>query len=627
MSAAIEQLIKQAVDLYEQNKLLEAEVRLKHALKVDPKNLPALQIMGLICATQLRYKEAEKNFKRAVILDPKNGAIHYNLAKVLQELGEHRESLFYHGKAIQLCPDNIEALLNYGKSLSKLGEHIKALNIFTGLVKINSNFYEALLNAGATLADLKRYDEALVFHNKAIDLKPEGYDAWANKGLTLSELKRFDEALSSLENAACLRPNHPMAWSNKGRILNQLKRFDEALISFDRSIHLKPDDYDAWANRGFTLSELKRFDEALASHEQAISLKPNYPEAWSNKGITLKEIRKFDEALISFNRAIDLEPNYHKALFNRGILQLQNLNFIDGWQDYEHRWNVQDLIDKKLKSTKPEWVGSKSHNRLLIWGEQGIGDQILFGSILNDLKEFPQEKIVALDGRLLSIFARSFPNYTFIDKDQYISEETYDEQISISSLGKFFRREISDFRNNLKPYLLFNNSTLIPKHQFGNNKNRKVLGISWRSSNPNLGNDKSATLLDFMSILKNINFEFINLQYGETEFEINQAQDLSKKPILTMPHVDLFNDFDSLLSMMNACDVILTTSNSTAHFAGACGKKVLLLLPYSVGKFWYWADINGISLFYPNVKVFQQKSQGDWSNPINEINTYLSQVE
>lgn len=91
----------------------------------------------------------------------------------------------------------------------------------------------------------------------------------------------------------------------------------------------------------------------------------------------------------------------------------------------------------------------------------------------------------------------------------------------------------------------------------------------------------------------------------------------------TINNLNLFDDIDGLLGAIESCDVVVTTSNTTAHLAGACGKETLLLLPKAVGKFWYWQDINNISLWYPSIKVFRQNKQGDWSDPVNKAREYL----
>lgn len=260
----------------------------------------------------------------------------------------------------------------------------------------------------------------------------------------------------------------------------------------------------------------------------------------------------------------------------------------------------------------------------MVWAEQGIGDQILFSSILDDLRLLPQQIIVALDHRLLKIFSRSFPEYLFIDRGHYICEDQYDEHISLGSLGQFYRNTLVDFQLSQNPFLLADD--LIKQDiqaLFKRISNNRKCGLSWKSTNPKIGDDKSIPLIDLLPILSNKDWDFINLQYGEIKDEIDSLRGISGREIFITPDIDLKNDMDSLFAMVDACDLIITTSNSTAHIAGALGKDVILLLPFSVGKFWYWQEINGKSLFYKTVRVFQQQVQGNWNYPVNEVKNYL----
>jgi ADP-heptose:LPS heptosyltransferase len=99
-------------------------------------------------------------------------------------------------------------------------------------------------------------------------------------------------------------------------------------------------------------------------------------------------------------------------------------------------------------------------------------------------------------------------------------------------------------------------------------------------------------------------------------------QDLGRE-ILSLDEIDLFEDVDGALSIISACNIVVTSSNSTAHLAGALGKETLLIVPYSVGRFWYWHAINGKSIWYPSVTVFEQEHQGDWSAPVKAVKQYL----
>jgi ADP-heptose:LPS heptosyltransferase len=119
------------------------------------------------------------------------------------------------------------------------------------------------------------------------------------------------------------------------------------------------------------------------------------------------------------------------------------------------------------------------------------------------------------------------------------------------------------------------------------------------------------------------NIKFVNLQYGDVANSLLQVKEELGREIINLDEIDLFNDVDGALSIIAACDIVVTSSNTTAHLAGALGKETLLLVPYSVGKFWYWHAIDGKSIWYPSVTVCEQQLQDDWSSPVNAVKQYL----
>ena len=220
MNNPLESMIIQAIQAFQSGNLNSAEIVLSRILASYPKNLPALNILGLVKAAQSKHKEAAELLKRAIRLNPRDPSLHYNLAKALQESGAHKESLTHHKKAVELNPTNPEALLNYGKSLSKLGSYGDALDVYKKSLQINPNYTEAFLNIGITLRDLERYDEALNFTDKAISIDPSFLEAWLNRGDIFNELARYDEALASYDKAISFKPDCADAYWNKA--LSQL---------------------------------------------------------------------------------------------------------------------------------------------------------------------------------------------------------------------------------------------------------------------------------------------------------------------------------------------------------------------------------------------------------------------
>jgi len=237
----LQSMLQQAIQAFQSGNFDGADSILKRVLQVDPKNLLALNVLGLIKAAEAKYTEAANFLGRAARINPNDASLQYNLAKALSDSGNDRDALIHHKKAVALAPNNPEAWLNYGLSTLNLGLYENAITQFDKTLSLKPDYAEAWSNKGFTLHELKRYDEALAHYDKALSLKPDYAEVWSNKGVTLSDLKRYDEALAHYEQAIQLKPDYAEAWSNKGVTLSDLKRYDEAITHYDKALSLKPD--------------------------------------------------------------------------------------------------------------------------------------------------------------------------------------------------------------------------------------------------------------------------------------------------------------------------------------------------------------------------------------------------
>jgi predicted O-linked N-acetylglucosamine transferase (SPINDLY family) len=239
MSPQLQSMLQQAIQAFQGGNFDMADSILKRVLQVDPKNLLALNGLGLIKASEAKYTEAANFFGRAARISPNDASIQFNLAKALTDSGKDKAAIAHHKKAVALTPKDPDAWLSYGIAVSNLG----------------------------------RYEDALVYFNKALSLNPNSAEAWSWKGATMHELKRFDEAITLYDKALSLNPNSAEAWSWKGATMHELKRFDEAITLNDKALSLNPNLAGAWSCKGATMHELKRFDEAIANYGKALSLK------------------------------------------------------------------------------------------------------------------------------------------------------------------------------------------------------------------------------------------------------------------------------------------------------------------------------------------------------------------
>ncbi len=297
MNHQIQLMLQHAIQAFESGNLAEADFMLKRILQIDSKNFLALHILGVVKASQSKFREAADYLARAARIQPNDASLQYNLAKALADSGNDKDALEHHKKAVTLDPNNPGGWINFGLSMY----------------------------------NLDRFEEAITHYNQALTLNPDYVEGWINKGVALNELKRFDEALAHYDKALSLRPDYAEAWSNMGNTLKELKRYDEALAHYDKALSLKSDFVKAWSNKGIALNELKRFDEALAHYDKALSLQPDYAEAWFNIGGTLNELKRYDEAIAHFDRALELKPDID---WGNGVLLHAKMK-ICSWSDFQ----------------------------------------------------------------------------------------------------------------------------------------------------------------------------------------------------------------------------------------------------------------------------------------------------
>jgi len=325
MNPQFQSMLGQAIAAFQSDNTQSAETILKRLLQVDPKNIPALHIFGLIRASQDNHLEAIKFLKKAAALEPSDPSIQYNLAKALSSTGNEKEALIHHQRAVKLMPQNPEAWLNYGKSLLALHRFEDAVDIFNKALQINVLYPDALLNKAIAIRGLKKEDEALSLIEQALSHNAAFYEGWLNKAISLKALNRTEEALSCFDRAIKIRPEKKDAWIAVGDALLDLYRLKEALACYEKVIELDPKSAEGHLKRGITLQKVGNLSEALMCYESSIELSPADVNAYSCKSLVLIELKQFDDALACINKRIALNPTDSDAYIDCGSV-LESLN-------------------------------------------------------------------------------------------------------------------------------------------------------------------------------------------------------------------------------------------------------------------------------------------------------------
>ena len=521
-------------------------------------------------------------------------------------------------------PDNFDARHLAAVIASETRQLDEALRAFDAALALRPGDPEVLINRGLTCQKIPDLEQALADFDRAITAAPAHVNAWRQRAHTLQRLQRYPAAIAAYDRVLASEPADARTWHERGITLQQMGRFADALESQDKAIAIAPDCADYHATRGAALSELRRFKDAIAAYDRAIALQPAHASAWSNRANTLSELGDHRGALDSFDRALALNPSHIDARFNRGLCRLLLGRFRDGWDDYRWRWKRWEseyvptreqpyplLTPENVHA--PVWDGRPTPGRLLIWPEQGIGDQMLFASMLTEAQQRVGALTLALDPRLHTLFARSFPDARIVTLEKAFVPGRFDCQIPFGNLGGIFRSSESDFLVHRRPYLKADPARTGALRRLLTAGGKRVCGIAWHSRHEKVGPDKSMRLTDLVPLLSLPGYRFIDLQYGDHAAEHDALRREAGLALARVPEIDNWNDIDGLAALINACDLIITVSNTTAHIAGALGKSVLLMLPYSTGRYWYWQTEREDSLVYPDLRIFRQSRAGDWT--------------
>ena len=262
--------------------------------------------------------------------------------------------------------------------------------------------------------------------------------------------------------------------------------------------------------------------------------------------------------------------------------------------------------------TQPRWQGEKLNGSLLVWGEQGIGDEILHAANLGPLSEAVPAVVWESDPRLVSLLARSYPRVRFAARQTPPVALTADPAITAQIPAGSLALHVAAPQ---RPYLKGDpvRTRELRARLLTPGKSR-LIGISWISKNAAFGALKTCALADLARLWQAAGpaAQFVDLQYGDTRAERTAAGlDLAH-----LDDLDLTHDIDGLAALVAACDNVVTVSNTTAHLAGALGIPVKVLVSTGSGKLWYWGHGPAGSARYASAEVIRQSVANRWDDVI-----------
>jgi len=440
-----------------------------------------------------------------------------------------------------------------------------------------------------------------------------------------SILGRFDDVISGCRRTVELSPRHAKAWYNLGLAYFKQGHLEEAISSYQSALAIKPDSPVTLGNLATAYLESGDPVNAVIYCTRAVAVSPRLLTAINTLGVAYRDLGRYQEALDYFERGVAIAPHDAEVCWNRALALLKLGDFTRGWGEFEWRWRYEKAMQRG--TPYPRWSGERPFSTLMVYMEQGIGDQIMYASCLPDLYAPGDHIILECDPRLAPIFRRSFPNIQVHAGvwDERLPEcrQAIEYQLPMGSLPSFFRRERASFPEHTG-YLLADTEDISRwRDKLSRLGSGLKVGISWRgSTDARKHRKRSVPLFEWDDILHIEGVVYVDIQYGDWEDELEAACD-SGSVINSPDGIDAMKNLDSFASLISALDLVISVDNSTLHLAGALGVESWGLLPYSSN--WRWGTGVTNSLWFPSVKLFHQDRVGCWDNVLEQVRTELIQ--
>ncbi len=409
-----------------------------------------------------------------------------------------------------------------------------------------------------------------------------------------------------------------------GVIAYQRAEYEQAAALIAQALSANDANAPAHNNLGNVLVDQGKLDEAAACYQRALALQPGYVDAHVNLGGVFKSLGRLAEAEASYREALRIRPESAQARFGQALLKLLRGEYAAGLALYESRFEEDAVVGDASARTRmkelmgaPRWRGeSLSGKRLLVWTEQGLGDNIMAMRFLPLLKNRrAQHLVVYCDPALARIVQGVSPVDKVVTRDLPIPFGEFDFHCPMMSLPLAFDTRVETIPNDI-PYLFVPSG--LKKEWAGKLAGTAGLkvGLAWAGSKTFARDRLRSIRLERFSPMFGIpDVKFISLQKDEAAAQIRESG------LEVLDWMDECGDVLDTAALIEQLDLVVSVDTGMAHLAGALGKPVWLLNRHESE--WRWMLDRKDSPWYPTMRIFRQRDRGDWDAVLEDVASEL----
>ena len=623
---------RQGNALVDEGKLDRAITAFRRALRLDDSLAEVHNDLGAAYFRKRWYAEAEECFRKAIERAPEHGVAHANHGAALRALGRIGDSRRAYQRALLL---KLKALLPRFLRRKKMG---------TDPISRQASDIDPIHLHAMALEDKRDYPGALAQVREAIARRPDVTDYHVTHARLLVRTGELDAALRAAMTALKLEPGSAGVHATISGIFHPWRE-DLAEQAARHAIELDPVLALGHANLAAALWGQGRLGEAEQAAKEAIRLSPREVSYRTNLGIILKDLDRLEEVRALYRELIAEAPEHAKVCIDLGTLALEAegdlgtaramyrkaqqaadeprarmaealVDFLESrfeaaWPKYEARKQLSDQRGHHDQfAALPDWDGAPlDEGKLLVYGEQGLGDEVMFASMFHELKE---RAVLLCDARLGALFARSFPALEIVAEPRATQRQRVVALAGIrckaaaGSLGRRLRRSPADFPQH-RGYLVTDPRKVQAWRERLPEDGKLRIGLSWKGGVQKTGRSRrSLSLAQLEPLLALPGIAWVSLQH----------EDDSNEPRI-LRFAEATRDMDELASLIGALDLVVSVCNTNVHVAGALGKQVLVMAPFVPE--WRYGMSGERMIWYPSARVFRQERYGDWNKVLAEV--------
>jgi len=438
----------------------------------------------------------------------------------------------------------------------------------------------------------------------------------------MSEYTRLEELLPKDPDEVARRcmsllehdKDDAMALFLLGTVYSRAERYGYAYSIFKRVTELKPDRGEPLNNMGMCLSALGEYTKARECYQKAWAIKRTATYA-GNIGFTYMETQDHKKCFEWCEKALKLDPDCVPAKSSRGFSKLATGDWESGWKDWGSTLGGKFRKQRQFEDEEL-WDGTVGKT-VVVYGEQGLGDEILYSSCIPDLMQ-TNEVIIDCDSRLQGLFTRSFPKASVYGtrrtEPTWVSKHKIDANCPIGQLPQHYRPTPDSCPGT--PYLVADPERRIQwRALFDSWGTKPKIGICWTGGSRH-NNPKARTigLEQFRPLMQAIDADWISLQYKDPTKEI-KATGLNVKHYKRACETD---DYDDTAALVAELDFVIGVHTSVNHLAGALGVPAIVLIPTKT--LWMYQTPSARSFpWYASAQLFKQNKGETWTQTMSRL--------